>query len=241
MEKVFLVEARPGDPDLLTVKALRILERAEAVVYDRLARADVLSLVARAVLIDGGEQDRIHDEIIQIENETTTQERVVEAALSAVAAEQVEVYPPAIFETGDVATIAPPLSHEGTDWQLDYRFSRNYGGRAFADRLAVRPYGSAPCVRLLALGSLPVIGVGFSHDYTSFLLFRLAIGVIGASFVITQFHTPLMFAPNVMGTGNGTAAGWGNLGGSVTQIVMPLLFAAFLSLGMSAWWSWRLW
>ena len=42
---------------------------------------------------------------------------------------------------------------------------------------------------LLMLGSLPVMGVGLAHDYTTFLLFRLAIGAIGASFVITQFHT----------------------------------------------------
>jgi NNP family nitrate/nitrite transporter-like MFS transporter len=93
---------------------------------------------------------------------------------------------------------------------------------------------------LLVLGSLPVMGVGFSHDYTSFLIFRLAIGGIGASFVITQYHTSVMFAPNIVGTANATAAGWGNLGGGVTQIVMPLLFGAFLSLGAGSWWSWRL-
>jgi len=82
---------------------------------------------------------------------------------------------------------------------------------------------------LLIVGSLPVMGVGLAHDYTSFLIFRLAIGAIGASFVITQFHTSLMFAPSVVGTANGAAAGWGNLGGGVTQAVMPLLFAALLS------------
>jgi len=93
---------------------------------------------------------------------------------------------------------------------------------------------------LLVLGSLPVMAVGFAHDYTTFLLFRLAIGTIGASFVITQFHTSVMFAPNVVGSANATAAGWGNLGGGVTQIVMPLLFAGFLSLGAGSRWGWRL-
>jgi NNP family nitrate/nitrite transporter-like MFS transporter len=57
-------------------------------------------------------------------------------------------------------------------------------------------------VRLLLIGSLPVFLVGLAHDYTSFLLFRLAIGVIGSSFVITQFHTSMMFAPNIKGTAN---------------------------------------
>lgn len=93
---------------------------------------------------------------------------------------------------------------------------------------------------LLILGSLPVMGVGLAHDYQTFLLFRLAIGAIGASFVITQYHTSLMFAPNIVGTANAASAGWGNLGGGVTQMAMPLLFAAFLSLGASKWWGWRM-
>ena len=93
---------------------------------------------------------------------------------------------------------------------------------------------------LLIAGSLPVIGVGFARDHTTFLIFRLAIGAIGASFVITQFHTSVMFAPNIVGTANATAAGWGNLGGGVTQMVMPLIYGAFLSSGLTSWWSWRL-
>lgn len=93
---------------------------------------------------------------------------------------------------------------------------------------------------LLIVGALPVMFVGLSHDYASFLAFRLAIGAIGASFVITQYHTSVMFAPNVVGTANATAAGWGNLGGGITQMVMPLLFSAFVSIGLSAWWGWRL-
>jgi MFS transporter, NNP family, nitrate/nitrite transporter len=92
---------------------------------------------------------------------------------------------------------------------------------------------------LLVAGSLPVMGIGLANDYTSFLLFRLAIGAIGASFVITQYHTSVMFAPNVVGAANATAAGWGNLGGGATQMIMPLLYSALLSLGVSAWWGWR--
>ncbi len=93
---------------------------------------------------------------------------------------------------------------------------------------------------LLVLGSVPVMCVGFAHDYTSFLIFRLAIGAIGASFVITSYHTSVMFAPNIVGTANAATAGWGNLGGGVTQFAMPLLFSAFMSFGAGSWWSWRL-
>jgi MFS transporter, NNP family, nitrate/nitrite transporter len=84
---------------------------------------------------------------------------------------------------------------------------------------------------LLVLGAIPVMCIGFANSYESFLLFRLIIGIIGASFVITQFHTSVMFAPNVIGTANAVAGGWGNLGGGVTQIVMPLVAAAFVGAG----------
>jgi NNP family nitrate/nitrite transporter-like MFS transporter len=92
---------------------------------------------------------------------------------------------------------------------------------------------------LLFFGAFPVIGVAFAWDYTSFLVFRLLIGIIGASFVITQFHTSVMFAPNVVGTANATVGGWGNAGGGVTQSVMPLVLALVGAWGFSKGLSWR--
>lgn len=92
---------------------------------------------------------------------------------------------------------------------------------------------------LLVIGSLPVMGIGLSNSYESFLLFRLGIGVIGASFVITQFHTSAMFAPNVVGTANAMAAGWGNMGGGVTLMVMPAVCSAFVALGYLEHDAWR--
>jgi len=94
-------------------------------------------------------------------------------------------------------------------------------------------------VRLLIVGSIPVFFVGLAHDYTTFILFRLAIGIIGASFVITQFHTSMMFAPNIKGTANAVTGGWGNLGGGVTNMVMPLIFAAIVGFGYTKGEAWR--
>ncbi|HLG41594.1 MAG TPA: MFS transporter, partial [Chitinophagaceae bacterium] len=93
---------------------------------------------------------------------------------------------------------------------------------------------------LLVICSIPVMFIGLANDYTSFLLFRLGIGVIGASFVLTQFHTSVMFAPNIKGTANAVAGGWGNTGGGATQILMPLIAAALVGAGwVSKEDSWR--
>jgi MFS transporter, NNP family, nitrate/nitrite transporter len=94
---------------------------------------------------------------------------------------------------------------------------------------------------LLALGAIPVIGIAFAHSYGTFLFFRLLIGAIGASFVITQYHTSVMFAPNVVGAANATSAGWGNAGGGVTQSAMPWVLALIVgSMGVSQSLGWRM-
>ena len=76
--------------------------------------------------------------------------------------------------------------------------------------------------------------------WVPFLLFRLAIGVIGASFVITQYHTSVMFAPNVVGTAKATTADWGNMGGGVTQMAMPLVLGVIVALGATDVMGWRI-
>ena len=92
---------------------------------------------------------------------------------------------------------------------------------------------------LLVLGAFPVMLVGLANSYASFLLFRLSIGVIGASFVITQFHTSVMFAPHIKGTANAVAGGWGNLGGGVTNMLMPVIFAMIVGFGYTKAEAWR--
>ncbi|CAK9035753.1 unnamed protein product [Durusdinium trenchii] len=93
---------------------------------------------------------------------------------------------------------------------------------------------------LLTFGAIWVALAATIQVPWQYTIIRFFIGCAGATFVTNQFWCSLMFAPNVVGTANATAAGWGNLGGGVTQIFMiSVLFNPMVSSGMEADTAWR--
>jgi len=57
MGKIFLVGAGPGDPELLTIKAVRLLQSANIVLHDSLVSPEILALISpHAQLIDVGKR-----------------------------------------------------------------------------------------------------------------------------------------------------------------------------------------
>lgn len=144
--------------------------------------------------------------------------------------------------------IAPLMPLVKTEFGLDKDQIANINIAAVAVTILVRLLIGPMCDRfgprrtytgLLLFGAIPVFGIAFSQSYHVFLFFRLLIGATGASFVITQYHTSVMFAPNVVGTANATTAGWGNAGGGVAQSAMPLIVAAVLTMGVQHSLGWR--
>src|SRR5580698_8696409 len=61
LNKVYLVGAGPGDPELITVKGRRLLEQADSVLYDYLANPALLDLApARAERVYVGKKKSVH-------------------------------------------------------------------------------------------------------------------------------------------------------------------------------------
>lgn len=80
----------------------------------------------------------------------------------------------------------------------------------------------------LVISSIPVMATGLVNNAVELCILRLITGIAGSSFVTCQYWTSSMFSREIAGTANSLAAGWGNLGGGVTNIVMgSALFPLF--------------
>ena len=93
---------------------------------------------------------------------------------------------------------------------------------------------------LLILSSIPGFLLAASTGYAAIVVFRFLVGFAGASFVLTQLWTTMMFDLNVVGIANATSAGWGNLGGGISQMLNSAVFASCKANGMKNDTAWRI-
>jgi len=90
--------------------------------------------------------------------------------------------------------------------------------------------GPRKALAFLLLASSPaVFGMMFVQNAGGWIACRAVIGIGLATFVTSQVWMSHLYNKKVVGLVNATSAGWGNLGGGVTNLTMPFIFQGFYS------------
>jgi uroporphyrin-III C-methyltransferase len=110
--KVFLVGAGPGDPELLTLRARRVIESADAILHDALVSQEILAIASPAALIeDVGKRcgaKRMRQEEIH--------ERMIELAIAGLTVARLQGGDPVLF--GRAGEEIAALESADVDWEI---------------------------------------------------------------------------------------------------------------------------
>lgn len=171
--RVFLIGAGPGDPDLMTLKAVRLLQSADVVVHDRLVSDGIMAMIPAGVrLIDVGKmaghhklaQDKINALLVELARDGHQVARLKggdplifgrgseEAEVLRAAGIPVEYVPGITAAQGAAAATGVPLTHRGIATGVRYvtghrakdaRLDLDWASLASADTTLVVYMGAA--------------------------------------------------------------------------------------------------
>lgn len=91
---------------------------------------------------------------------------------------------------------------------------------------------------LLMYAAIPCIGFASAQNFSQLVISRLALGIVGAGFVIGIRMVAEWFPPKEIGLAEGIYGGWGNFGSAGAALTLPTI-AAFLAFGSADILNWR--
>ncbi|GLJ26253.1 hypothetical protein SUGI_0504490 [Cryptomeria japonica] len=176
---VYLVGTGPGDPELVTLKALRVMQTADLVLYDRLVSTDILDMVhSGATLLYVGKtagyhsrtQDEIHQLLLSFAQAGATVVRLKggdplvfgrggeEMDFLQQQGIEVKVVPGITAASGIAAELGIPLTHRGV--ANNVRFLTGHSKKGGTDPLFVVKHAADPestLVIYMGLATLPAL------------------------------------------------------------------------------------
>ncbi|XP_007052596.2 PREDICTED: siroheme synthase isoform X2 [Theobroma cacao] len=182
---VFLVGTGPGDPDLLTLKAVRVIQNADLLLYDRLVSNAVLDLVgpdARLLYVGktagyhSRTQEEIHELLLSFAEAGATVVRLKggdplvfgrggeEMDFLQQQGIQVKVIPGITAASGIAAELGIPLTHRGVANSV--RFLTGHSRKGGTDPLFVAENAADPdstLVVYMGLSTLPSLALKLMH------------------------------------------------------------------------------
>ena len=106
---------------------------------------------------------------------------------------------------------------------------------ALIDRFGARIVFSG----LMVVMSVPAIWFAFADSFTQLMISRLALGSVGAGFVVGIKMVAQWFPPRYVGRTEGFYAGWGNFGSAFAAMTLPwfaiTLLGQWFDMGPGAW------